>query len=427
MQVIGYTRVSSEEQMTGYSTDAQVEAIKRWAEAEGHQVVSIYIEPGLSAKSDNRPMFQEAVKAVLSGQAEALVVHKFDRFARNVLDSRLYKQMLRANGNDIISVTEPIDPTPSGQLMEGVLELFAEYYIVNLGAEVRKGQLAAARAGNWPGRNAPAGYRRVRQGKSSWIEVSKMGPMITQAFNEFATGNYTLEGWADEAYARGYRGQRSGKRIAPSVWGKIFRNEFYIGVIVWGGQRFQGQHEPLVDHGTFRAVQAVLDGRGGQDRKRQRHRYLLKGLLFSTVHQTTMTGNTVKNRHGKRYCYYRSVKRNFSEHNVPCYKVENDVAQLLHQIIVVDASDFPDNLQLALTVAPSVGAVYEALTTFEARRQLLELVFPPGSIRVGRDGLEGVTMNEGFDWNRLGIKDANLLIVRRYMCQIGLDTGIAPG
>jgi DNA invertase Pin-like site-specific DNA recombinase len=127
--------VSSEEQVAGYSIEAQIEAIRRWAEAGGHQLRVILVEPGLSARSSDRPVFQQAIKMVLAGgQGDLLAVHKFDRFSRNVLDSRLYKQMLRSNGRDIISVTEPIDGGPAGQLMEGILELFAEYYIVNLGS-----------------------------------------------------------------------------------------------------------------------------------------------------------------------------------------------------------------------------------------------------------------------------------------------------
>ena len=406
MFIIGYVRVSSEEQVAGYSIEAQIEAIRRWAEAGGHQLRVILVEPGLSAKSDDRPVFQQAIKMVLAGQADTLVVHKFDRFSRNVLDSRLYKQMLRSNGNDILSVSEPIDGGPAGQLMEGVLELFAEYYIVNLGAEVRKGLLAKARAGEWPGRDAPAGYRRVRDGRANWIEVSEMGAMIGSAFKEFSGGNYTLQSWAAEAYRRGYRGQRSGKKIFPSTWHKIFRNRFYLGVIVWNGQAFEGRHHPLVDAVTFAKVQAIL-GRSGNGQERRRHRYLLKGLLFSTVHQAPMTGNTVINRHGKPFCYYRSTNHEFSEHNVPCRKLEDQIAHYLYSVRAFDV-DTSDMFGLALAVSPSVGAVFEALTTFEEKRQLLELVFAPGgAILVGHDGFEGAGLNPGFEFFQLGSASTN--------------------
>lgn len=405
MKVIGYVRVSSEEQTTGYSIEAQTDAIERWADQAGHQLARIYVEPGLSGKTDKRPEFQRAISAVLGGEAEALVVHKFDRFARNVLDSRLYKQMLRANGQDIVSVTEPIEDSPAGLLMEGVLELFAEYYVVNLGAEVRKGQRAKAQQGGWPGRTPPTGYERQRQGPASWIEVSNQGQMITDAFNEFASGAYTLASWADEAYRRGYRGQRSEQKIYKSTWAKIFRNRFYLGRVVWNGEEFMGQHEPLIDEQTFETVQAILDDRG-PGRQQKRHRYLLRGLLFSTVHQAVMTGNTVKNKQGRRFHYYRALCKGKTEHNIRCQEIERQVASLLYHVQVTDTSVCPESFRLALTIAPNVGALFEALSTFDDRRQLLECIFAPGSIRVGPDGLEDAAVSRGFELFKLDNSDS---------------------
>ncbi len=407
-----YARVSSEEQAKGYSIQAQIDACTPWAAQNGVQVVAVYEEPGRSARSANRPEFQRMVKNVLAGEADLILVHKLDRFARDRADSVVYKRMLRREGKDIISVTEPIDDGPAGVLMEGMLETIAEWYSANLSAEVIKGQVAKAKAGYWPGRRLPMGYRRVKNNGSTQIAISEMGAMITEAFTEFATGKYTLDTWRDEAYRRGYRGQRSGKKIAKSVWGRTFRNAFYAGVVVWRGRQYSGHHPPLIDKATFDRVQAVLDahpGSGGE-RKQTRHFYLLRGLLTSTIHNKLMSGNPVRGGSGKLHYYYRATG-NGPEHNIAAAKLEDDIVGILFGVRVVDLNelDAPERLVLALEVAPNLGIVYKALKTPQARRQLLELTFNRGAISVNENGIADVEVKPGllFEFSRRGDRDSN--------------------
>lgn len=407
MLINPYFRVSSEEQLNGYSIDAQRTIITEWATANSHTINRVYIEPGLSAKTDNRPIFQQALKDTLSGPAQWLVVHKFDRFARNVLDSRLYKQLLRTQGKDIISVSEPIDDSPAGFLQEGILELFAEYYIINLGAEVRKGLTEKARQGLWPGRDAPYGYKRVRNGHGSFISVSNDGAMITEAFESFATGNYTLSEWAIEAYERGFRSQRTRKKIHPQVWQKIFRNKFYLGLVVWNGQEFEGQHIPLINDETFVKVQAVLTSRARkQQGAKVKHPYLLRGYLYSAIHNSSMTGCTVTNRYGHKYCYYRATGTG-SEHNIRCDELENQVIGHLNYVDAVKPVN-SEQFGLLLQVA-SVGSVLDVLPTIEQKRKLLALVLPRRAITVDITGIVSVALRAGFERSKLGRDDTNFL------------------
>lgn len=62
------------------------------------------------------------------GGFSVVIVHKYDRFARNRLDSTVAKAILDKNGVRVISVLEPTDDTPEGELMEGMFELLAQYY-----------------------------------------------------------------------------------------------------------------------------------------------------------------------------------------------------------------------------------------------------------------------------------------------------------
>jgi DNA invertase Pin-like site-specific DNA recombinase len=71
------------------------------------------------------------------GKFDALVVHKFDRFARNRTDALAIKSLLRYDYNiKVFSVTEPSEDSdgPIGALIEGTMESVAEWYSKNLAA-----------------------------------------------------------------------------------------------------------------------------------------------------------------------------------------------------------------------------------------------------------------------------------------------------
>ena len=72
----------------------------------------------------------------------AILVHKFDRFARNREDSIVYKSLLRLQcGVQVISITEHLEDDRMGLILEAMLEAMAEYYSINLADEVRKGMV----------------------------------------------------------------------------------------------------------------------------------------------------------------------------------------------------------------------------------------------------------------------------------------------
>lgn len=369
MRVAIYPRVSREEQVHGYSLEAQLEACRAYAAAQGWTVVREFIEPGLSGTNDRRPVFQAMIAAALAGEFDIILVHKFDRLARNRYDAVLYKRMLREKGVSVVSATEPgSDDGPAGMLVEGMLEVVAEWYSLNLSAEVKKGFRRKAANGEPVAGHVPLGYDY--ETGTSWVSVAEIGARIGEAFGEFASGRYSLRSWADEAHKRGYRSRNNGP-IWPSQWGEIFRNRFYLGVIVYDGQEYQGRHVALVDEATFVKVQAVLDSRPSSGPQRQKRKYLLSGLLWSAEYQVRMVGTTAK----QRYTYYRA-KRDGSgpELLISEADAEDQILAFLYHVVCgagADLGTFPADLRLALTVAPNVGCVYVALPSQEQRRDLL--------------------------------------------------------
>lgn len=109
-----YARVSSESQAErGTSIPSQLELIRSHAETQGIRIVKEYVDEAESATTDQRPHFQEMISKCRDNVdgIEAILVWKLSRFARNRIDSVVYKKLLSKQGIRVISISEPIDDT----------------------------------------------------------------------------------------------------------------------------------------------------------------------------------------------------------------------------------------------------------------------------------------------------------------------------
>jgi len=138
IRAASYARYSSDNQREE-SIAAQERAIEEYCKRKGYVLVKRYSDEAKSATTDNRFNFQRMIEESSLGIYEVLVVHKFDRFARNRYDSAHYKRRLKLNGIKLESVLEQLDNSPESVILESVLEGMAEYYSMNLAREVRKG------------------------------------------------------------------------------------------------------------------------------------------------------------------------------------------------------------------------------------------------------------------------------------------------
>ncbi|MDQ4115085.1 MAG: recombinase family protein [Actinomycetota bacterium] len=120
LTAVTYQRVSTKEQASkggrdeGFSIPAQREANARKAESLGARVVAEFVDAGESARSADRPDLQRMLEYIATHQVNFCIVHKVDRLARNRLDDvEIHRRLVQA-GVTLVSATENIDETPSG-------------------------------------------------------------------------------------------------------------------------------------------------------------------------------------------------------------------------------------------------------------------------------------------------------------------------
>ena len=157
MTAVVYARYSTDSQREE-SIEGQIRECAAYAEKNGITIVKHYIDRAISAKTDNRPQFQQMIKDSDKKLFDIVLVWKLDRFARNRYDSARYKTQLKKNGVKLVSATEIISEGPEGIILESVLEGYAEYYSADLSEKVIRGMTENALKGKFTGGAIPFGY-----------------------------------------------------------------------------------------------------------------------------------------------------------------------------------------------------------------------------------------------------------------------------
>jgi DNA invertase Pin-like site-specific DNA recombinase len=147
MQVLGYVRVSTDEQRrSAAGLEAQREAIMRECRRRGWELVEVVEDAGYSARDLRRPGVQAAIAELARGKADALVVAKLDRLSRSMLDFTALMAKAQKQGWALVALDCAVDTTtPADEAMANLLATFAQFERRLIGQRTREA-LAAKRA-----------------------------------------------------------------------------------------------------------------------------------------------------------------------------------------------------------------------------------------------------------------------------------------
>lgn len=299
-----YARYSCHNQ-TEQSIEGQMHDCERYAEANGLQIVKVYIDRALSATSDRRPEFQQMIKDSASGAFDTILVWKLDRFARNRYDSAVYKRQLRSNGVTVVSVMEHITDSPEGVLMESVLEGFAEYFSRDLSQKVSRGMRETAQNCKITG-TIPFGYRKSPEGKYTPDPITSSA--VKQMFTMYKSGYKKCE-IADWLNAHGFKTTQGNPFNTASV-SRTLLNSRYTGKYTYAGINIVDESQRIISDDLFATVQRSTRSRTNAGRiHRASERYLLTDLLYCGHCRNKMDGESGHSHTGQTYHYYACMGR----------------------------------------------------------------------------------------------------------------------
>jgi site-specific DNA recombinase len=309
-----YLRVSTDRQAEeGFSLENQKKACRDYAQAHGYHVKRIFIDDGKSGRTTDRTAFQELLKEFDVYKADALIIYKIDRFARNVSDFRNTKKAIEAKGVEMISVLEG-NITQGSSLIANILASVAEWESEVNGQRTRDALMQKYREG-WQPTPPPIGYRTVggeKERKTCEPDPCE-APIIKELFELYATGNYSILEVQDWLAERNIV-SRNGTGLGHSVINTILKNGFYYGLIRWHGMSKKGNHVAIISKELFDTCQYVLAKHRDFLLRRRTHDFLLRGFAYCGDCGQRYTAEwhkdeiSLKSRGGK-IAYYHCQKR----------------------------------------------------------------------------------------------------------------------
>lgn len=315
IRVVMYVRVSSKEQVEGYSIGEQIERLEKYAEAMDWEIVKIFVDPGYSGGNTDRPGLKELIKEIEKGGIDKVVVYKLDRLSRSQRDTLfLIEDVFLKNKTEFVSMTENFDTSsPFGRAMIGILAVFSQLEREQIKERTMVGKEARAKEGKWHGsKYVPIGYDYNKS--KDLLEINEYEAIqVRELFDIFLKGTplRTIETlFREKGYSHkyGYWDSKSMRRVLKS--------KSYLGYIRYHEIYYPAEHTPIISEDTFERAQELLAQRAEQYKEFYRKPGARTTYLGGMLHCKHCGGKYTKQlggstKYGKLYyytCYSRSKK-----------------------------------------------------------------------------------------------------------------------
>lgn len=375
-----YARYSSHAQ-TEQSIEGQLAAGHAYAEAHGYTVVGEYIDRAVSGRTDNRADFQRMLSDTDKRSFDVIIVWKVDRFGRNREEIAFNKHRCKKNGIKLEYVAETLTDSPESIILESVLEGMAEYYSVQLSANVSRGLRQSAEKGQHAGGRPSLGYRINPQTKKYEIDPVT-APIVRWVFESYTNG-MTVSEIVRDLNSRGLVTQRKQAFGKNSLY-HMLSNERYIGTYLFrdgkpDAVRIEHAIPPIITPDVYwKAQEMIKVNRRAPKSTWNRADYILTGKLFCGKCGSDMVGESGIGRHGEVHNYYSCIKHRREK---ACDKravrqelIEGAVLKQIHHLL-----DDPATLEW---IADKTWEYYQTQDTASAERDAIQARLDAASVSI---------------------------------------------
>ena len=279
-RAVAYMRMSTDKQE--HSIDSQWRLIKEYADRNGFVVLHKYEDEGISGRAaEKRPAFMQMIDDSESGDFETVLIYDSSRFARNLKDAIVYKALLKQNGVDLISITEPILDEDNALITDALMGAMNEMYVRKLSKNVRRGMEQRALRGEYLG-HLPFGYEKVNGAVSIVPNESKI---IEYIYDQYIAGRTSFS-LAKEMRDLGIK-TKSNNLFDNRQIDRIITNPIYAGTVVAqiNGKEYRTPNAlpSIIDQNKYDAAQKVFNDRkkylAPKSRPKETHKHWLCGKI----------------------------------------------------------------------------------------------------------------------------------------------------
>ncbi len=321
MKGIIYTRVSSDEQILGTSLDDQQARCRKYCEENNIDVLKVFREEGVSAKTTNRKMLLEAMEFCRKnkGKIGAFVVWKVDRFARNTEDHFAVRKILTDYGVTLRSVTEPIGDNPAEKLFETMLAGFAQFDNAIRKQRCSNGMLARLRQGIYPWK-PPIGYVALGAKKRGEKKTgpdpihNEIFPILQKGLRAYADGVFTSQIEFAQALDTWGLAKVTGNKTTAVVADRLLGSylNFYAGIFIdpETSDEIQALHRPMLTREEVYKIRLVRSGKTCNNfiRNKFNPNFPLRRTAMCAHCGKSLTGSTSRG-NGGQYNYYHCATK----------------------------------------------------------------------------------------------------------------------
>ena len=297
-----YARFSCDKQREE-SIEGQIRECTAFARNKGYTVLKSYVDEAISARTYERPQFQQMVSDARGHGLDVVIVWKVDRFSRSRYDALKYKAILKKNGVKLVSATETISDGPEGILLESVLDGLAEYYSVDLSEKVVRGMTENVLNGKSNGGQLTFGYAK-KDGKI--VIDERDASIVREIFKLYTTTSVTSHGLVKVLKEKGLT-WRDGKPFCSATINHMLRNERYCGVTRFRETVNKTSGFPrIIDDETFqKSIEKLSQNRLQTGKHTALVPYALFGKAYCGYCGELVRGYGGTSGDGKPHFYYR--------------------------------------------------------------------------------------------------------------------------
>ena len=318
-----YIRVSTSKQDEGYSIPMQKERLIAYCRAKGWVVSGMFIDPGHSGSTLERPGMVSLIEGVQASKYDVVLVYKLDRLSRSQKDTLfLIEDIFMKNDVAFVSMQESFDTsTVFGIAMVGILSVFGQMERSAIVERTMMGRTGRAEGGLWHGGGSePIGYNYI---DGELVVDPEEAQQILDVYQMYADGYSVTE------ITRRMEGRttKHGDWSHTGTVSNVLDNPLYAGIIHFDGVQEKGLHEAIVSEELNRKVKAR--------RERLRHAeasgdsaYLLTGLIYCADCGARYFANKRPNKKVVYSCHSRAKKNKSMVKDPKCRAPHIPVAEL---------------------------------------------------------------------------------------------------
>ncbi|MCL2217490.1 MAG: recombinase family protein [Defluviitaleaceae bacterium] len=232
MNIVGYCRVSTDTTDQLNSLEAQKQFFDEYAQKNGHALVKIYADEGISGtKTKNRKEFLRLMKDANTGIFDMVVVKDISRFARNTVDLLNNTRQLKALNIETLFLTANMTVLGNSEFVLTIFGALAQEESANTSKRVKFGKQRNAEKGRVP--NLVFGYDKTK-GDFFNLTINKNEAIVVQRiFTMYVNEGYGAAKISQVLNSEGIRTKR-GAAWSQNAIARILKNELYIGKVING-------------------------------------------------------------------------------------------------------------------------------------------------------------------------------------------------